>query len=252
MREKRQLKPPAEKEKEPLRLIGLTDGLFATVLTLLVLDLRIPDAVNPSNGDVHSFLKWLGPHLFSYLLTFVVSGMFWTAHHRDFDLVTGSDRRMSGYNLLFLLFIGLLPFNTAAISLGSLGSISYAFFWALYATNIIFAGIMLTIIWLYAVHHHLVDPKMTGEQSRLITLRQMTIPVVFTASIALEYLFPKYYLGPITLFIIPFVLSWLDRSLTPADARNRSASGWEDFFWRAGSVVPWMIVFGLAIWAMTF
>ena len=58
MKEKHPSKPAAEKVKEPLRLIGLTDGLFATVLTLLVLDLRIPDVVNPGNGDIHSFLKW--------------------------------------------------------------------------------------------------------------------------------------------------------------------------------------------------
>ena len=59
-------------EKETRRLIGLSDGLFATVLTLLVLDLRIPDLLSSGDGNPNTFLKWIGPHLFSYLLTFLV------------------------------------------------------------------------------------------------------------------------------------------------------------------------------------
>jgi uncharacterized membrane protein len=128
MKEKRQQKPGISKQKEPLRLVGLTDGLFATVLTLLVLDLRIPEAITSGNGDVHTFLKWLGPHLFSYLLTFLVAGTYWFAHHRDCDLIMQSGRRLLGYNLLFLLFIGLLPFSTASISLAPLGNSVYPFF----------------------------------------------------------------------------------------------------------------------------
>ena len=152
---------PADKNETPSRLIALSDGLFATVLTLLVLDLRPAGA-----QGVHEFLKGLGPHLFSYLLTFLVSGTYWLSHHRDLDLVVRHDRTLLGYNLLFLLFIGLLPFSTAAIGQSSLRSDEYPFYWALYSTNIILAGCMLTLTWGYAVRSGLVDKKALARSRR--------------------------------------------------------------------------------------
>jgi uncharacterized membrane protein len=150
-----------------------------------------------------------------------------------------------------LFFIGLLPFSTAAISLAPLGLGKFAAFWAIYAVNIIFAGIMLTITWIYAFSHNLVDPHATREQSRLIIVRQMVIPVVFVGSIFMEYLFPQYVLGPISLVIIPLVLTWVDRSFARTQPKTQPISVWDDLFWRAGSILPWAFVMGLAIWAMT-
>ncbi len=256
-REKKSVKDKLEQKpgsggKGPLRLIALSDSLFATVLTLLVLDLRIPEAFNSEGWNVAAFAKGLGPHLFSYLLTFSVAGTYWLAHHRDFDRIIHSNRRLLEYNLLFLLFIGLLPFSTAAVSLvGSKGG-SYPFFWAIYAANVILAGIMLTLTWNYAVSRRLVHPETTKEQSRYITVRQMVIPAVFLASIAAEYLSPKAYLGPYTLLAIPAVLAAVDRFLAKGD-RDMQAErpGRTELFWQAGTALPWILVFGAAVWAMT-
>ncbi len=56
--------------REPLRGTNLSDGVFATVLTLLVLDLRIPGTLSAGNGNMIAIIESVGPHLFSYLLTF--------------------------------------------------------------------------------------------------------------------------------------------------------------------------------------
>ena len=239
------------KETRPVRLIGLSDGLFATVLTLLVLDLRIPDALSSSNGDVKTFIKWLGPHLFSYLLTFFVAGSYWTAHHRDFDLIYLYDRRLLGYNLLFLLFIGLLPFSTGAVSLAPSKSTVYPFYWAIYSANIIAAGIMLTLTWNYAVSRGLVYADTTEVQARHITTRQMVIPAIFLVSIATEYIYPQAFLGPFTLLLIPLVLRLADRGLSHVDSEIRPGkSAQAEFLWRAVSLLPWILLIGLAVWAM--
>ena len=47
----------AYKKKEPLRLVALSDGLFATVLTLLALDLRVPETLSSSGGTIPIFMK---------------------------------------------------------------------------------------------------------------------------------------------------------------------------------------------------
>ena len=239
-------------EKETGRLIGLSDGLFATVLTLLVLDLRIPDLLSSGDGNPNIFLKWIGPHLFSYLLTFLVTGTYWLAHHRDFDLIVHSDRSLLNYNLLFLLFIGLLPFSTAAISLVSLRGTTYAFYWTLYALNIILAGVMLTLTWIYAVSHGFLVPNFKAEQSWYITMRQLITPAIFLISICAEYISHRAVLGPIVLVLIPFAYGMLDRSVTHTepeyknDKTNRTA-----IFWRIGSILPWILTIGLAVWAMS-
>ena len=240
------------KREEPVRLVALSDGLFATVLTLLVLDLRIPDAIHAEAGGMAVFLKWLGPHLFSYLLTFFVAGTYWLAHHRDFDYIIHYDRRLLGYNLLFLLFIGLLPFSTASISQVGFSNGAYPTYWAIYCANIILAGILLTLTWGYAMSHGQVVPETTREQSRHIILRQMTTPAVFLISIGAEYLFPQAFLGPYTLLAIPLVQWSVDRFYGHAESMGQPArAGWADLLWRAGASLVWILLIAFAVWAMT-
>jgi uncharacterized membrane protein len=252
MKEKPEPNTGATHERETFRLIGLSDGLFATVLTLLVLDLRIPDLINSGDGTINIFIRSMGPHLFSYLLTFLVAGTYWMAHHRDFDLITHSDRNLLRYNLLFLLFIGLLPFSTAALSLVTSYNNIYRFYWALYAANIILAGIMLTLTWMYAVSHGFVNANIVTKQNKVIIMRRLVTPAIFLVSIGMEYLIPKAPMGPLTLLIIPLALGWVDRSFTHRESKLATGkSARTELLWRAGTILPWALVIGLAVWAMS-
>ena len=92
-----------------MRLIALSDGLFATVLTILVLDLKLDLAPNAISTDIFHSLVALWPHMFSYFLTFLVTGLYWLGHHRIFDHIVRYDRRLLWYNLMFLLIEFLTP-----------------------------------------------------------------------------------------------------------------------------------------------
>jgi uncharacterized membrane protein len=168
------------------------------------------------------------------------------------DYVVRYDRGLLGYNLVFLLFIGLFPFSTATISPVSFKSSVYPFYWAIYAANIILAGVMLTLTWNYAVSHHLVHPETTPRQIRHITVRQIGTPGVFLLSIIAEYLFPQALLGPCTLLLIPLTLGLVDRFFAHGEPRAQFGRlDWPEFLWRAGSLLPWLLVIGVAVWAMT-
>jgi len=235
--------------KDPSRLIGLSDGVFATVLTLLVLDLRVSEIFNAGGGNTYQILKSIGPHLFSYLLTFLVAGSYWLRHHRDFDQIVSYDRGLLSYNLLFLLFIGLLPFSTAIISLDESQSMNYSFYWAIYAANIALAGIMLTLTWNYAASHHLIYPERTQAYYWNITLRGLMIPFVFLLSIVSEYLFPKF-VSQYTLLAIPFANKLIDRFLAQTDPEIQPGqSGWRDMLWQSSISGIWIIIIGFAVWA---
>ena len=96
------------------RLEALSDGIFAFAMTLLVLDLKFPkiphDLMTPSLLKQTLFDLW--PKFLSYVTSFAVLGVFWIGHHGYSHFVKRTDRWFLWLNLLFLMFIVLVPFST--------------------------------------------------------------------------------------------------------------------------------------------
>jgi uncharacterized membrane protein len=160
----------------------------------------------------------------------------------------GRDRSLIGYNLLFLFFIGLLPFTTATISLTSSTTCEFSFTWAIYAADMILAGIMLDLTWQYAFRHGLADPAITPRRNRHITLRHYVTPLVFLLSVGVEYLFAPVIFGPYTLLLIPLFI-WIVDHFFGEEEPTAIRTGWPEFLWRVGSFLPWLLIFALAVWA---
>jgi uncharacterized membrane protein len=95
--------PPLSKA----RLEALTDGIFAVTMTLLVLDLKFPDA-EPDQTAFDAFLT-LVDRLDNYVISFVVLGVFWLGHQRLFNRCREVDVGFLVLNLAFLLFTTLVP-----------------------------------------------------------------------------------------------------------------------------------------------
>jgi len=101
---------------EKSRLEALADGIFAVVLTLLVLDIRLPeDVAYPTNDALWARLAGLERHFVIYVISFVVIGMYWINHHIQFHFVTRTNRVLIWINLLYLLLVSFLPFATDLI-----------------------------------------------------------------------------------------------------------------------------------------
>jgi uncharacterized membrane protein len=98
------------------RIEGLTDGIFAIVMTLIVLELKIPELErHASNVEIIAKIRELGPQLLAFLLTFALSAMFWFLHHSSMHFIRHMNRPLILINLLFLLFVSLLPFSAALL-----------------------------------------------------------------------------------------------------------------------------------------
>lgn len=96
------------------RIEALTDGIFAVAMTLLVLDLKIPEALGEvDDARLRAALIALLPKLESYVISFLVLCVFWLGHHRLMHLVRGVDHLFLWRNLLFILFITFVPFTTS-------------------------------------------------------------------------------------------------------------------------------------------
>src|SRR5687768_8301565 len=89
--------------------MAFTDGVMAVAITLLVLNLEVPEV--PA-GELNDAVVDLVPSLIAYLLAFALVGRFWIIHHRLFEALHGFDGRLMVLNLSFLAMIVLVPFGT--------------------------------------------------------------------------------------------------------------------------------------------
>jgi uncharacterized membrane protein len=96
--------------------VNLSDGVFAIVLTLLVLNIGVPNI--PENlvvTELSAALLSLRPKYLGYFLSFVVIGTFWLIHHSIFRSIGAYDRVLLLLNFLFLMFVAFVPFPTSLL-----------------------------------------------------------------------------------------------------------------------------------------
>lgn len=130
------------------RIEALTDGVFAIVMTLLVLELRIPeiaDSVVPA--ELPRDLLELWPKFSSYTVSFVVLGIMWISHHRTFHYIKRCDYKLLWVNLAFLMLVGLIPFSTSLI--GNYATAQLPF--VVYAIHLFLIFLMRFTLWTYAI-----------------------------------------------------------------------------------------------------
>jgi uncharacterized membrane protein len=117
------------------RLEALTDGIFAVAMTLLVLEIKLPEikqlvgnAASLSLAEfnrlvVHS-LEELQPRLLAWLISFLILAVFWLSHQSIFRYVRTVDRKLLWLNLIQLLFISLVPFSSSLVGQYTLAAAS--------------------------------------------------------------------------------------------------------------------------------
>lgn len=97
------------------RLEALTDGIFAVTMTLLVLDLKLPEHVGAETSQVVASLLRLLPHIDDYVISFIVLCLYWLAHLRLLQRVRDVDGAFVWLNLGFLLCTTFVPPLTSLI-----------------------------------------------------------------------------------------------------------------------------------------
>jgi len=86
------------------RLEAFTDGVVAIIITIMVLELRVP------HGADLAALRADGPVLFAYVLSYVNVGIFWNNHHHMLNVTERVDGRVLWANLALLFWLSLVPF----------------------------------------------------------------------------------------------------------------------------------------------
>ena len=173
------------KTYQPERVIAFSDGVMAVAITLLVLDLKLPEGV--SDAELAASLRGSLHGVTCYALSFVVIGLFWMAHHEQYSYIRRVDPPLLWLNLFFLMTIGLIPFLTSVLSdhVGPLPT-------ALYAGVMVATCLLLAAMWWHACRNpDLIAPNVPQPVRRDGLFTPVMIAGVFALSVPVAYL-----LGP--------------------------------------------------------
>jgi uncharacterized membrane protein len=102
-----------QRNANPDRLLTFTDGVFAIIITILVLDIKVPDL--GSGQALQDSLVAMWPSFSAFVVSFLLVGMFWVGHRGAFAQVRYIDHNVTWLNLLFLLPVSVVPFAASMV-----------------------------------------------------------------------------------------------------------------------------------------
>jgi uncharacterized membrane protein len=175
-----------ESGTDVVRTVSFSDAVIAIAITLLALQLEVPQIPESlAAAELPSALLELWPDLYSFVLSFWIIGFNLLAHHRLFHHVRAYDRGMLLINLLFLMWIVLMPFSSSLIGEYERQQLPVI----IYAVHNILTSLSLTWLWRHALKDgRLVERNLDPRQVRFANFRALLIPTVFLLSIGISFI----------------------------------------------------------------
>lgn len=128
------------------RLEAFTDGVFAIVITLLILNIHLPETDNSELGQA---IKDLMPNILAYVMSFILIGLYWMAHHTSFQNIARIDGRFIWLNIILMLFVSFMPFPAYLLGKYPMEKVPLM----IYGINLIMANLMAFLMTLYIAFH---------------------------------------------------------------------------------------------------
>jgi uncharacterized membrane protein len=172
------------------RLTLFSDAIFAFAITLLAIDIRAvqlpPDLIaSQLNNQIYALL----PKFVSFILSFYIVGSYWISYHRTIYLIKRYDRGLISLNLLFLMFIVLLPFPNDLIGKYPANEVAVI----IYAILLAATGISMWLLWIHASKgYRLVDETLHPKFVRYLSLRLLISPIIFLITIPIAFVSPLF------------------------------------------------------------
>jgi uncharacterized membrane protein len=186
------------------RLDTLSDGIFGVAMTLLILDVRLPDDFHPKDaGDLLQGLAGLWPKFLPYVLSFGVLGLRWLANVEVRSKAEYVNREYVNWWLLYLFLITCVPFTTIVV--GRYGSLAPAV-WLYAGHTLLIAAVGLRLV---SITPHLEQ----GDHLRHRQLSTVMLMVSSLLAIALSFVHSRVALWALALnFAVPLLRKWSHRA----------------------------------------
>lgn len=182
------------------RLVFFSDAVFAIVITLLVLEIRIPEL-----GAQSTERQWLNalidllPHFGAFMLSFLVIGALWISHHNLFVMLKHYDAKLLWPNLVLLLTVAFLPFTTSLLTTGSLASAPFAF----YAASLLAAGLAKARLVGIALSRGNIKAGVTASQVKGELRRRWIMPFAALVTVVLAFVLTPW--NTVAMLLLPML-----------------------------------------------
>ena len=180
-----------ERIRDPGRVLALTDGVFAIIMTLLVLEIHVPQLAAGESLST-AFLLEVWPNIVVFMISFVLTGLYWVGHRDMFNLVRGVDRGLVWLNILYMLPVALVP--AAAALLGTYSHDALAL--RLYGLLLVLISLMRLVLWQYiGTQRHLLIEQVPPRTLWTGAFTQITVILVFLIAMLFAGFAPSLSLG---------------------------------------------------------
>ncbi len=168
------------------RLTFFSDAVFAIAITLLVIEIHVPRLATTDDAAYLQALAHLQPSFLGFVLSFLVIGALWAAHHRVFGMVASYGSGLMAPNLLLLMVVAFMPFATALMSSNALARVPEMF----YSATLLLAGLLQRWVFTAALRPPHLAPGVTALDVACIRARSLALPVAATLSLVLAWYSP--------------------------------------------------------------
>lgn len=208
---------PTRKDFQIDRLILFTDAVFAIAITLLIIEIKVPEihGAITENNFIEAMVTLI-PKFSGFAISFFIIGLYWFVHHTMFGYVINYTSKLIWINIIFLFSIVIMPFSTAVYSEYSTNE-EYASLispFAVYVANICFTGIMNFVLLSYIFNpkNNISEHSPSNYNIKLAKKRALIIPIIFIITLIITYFIPGY--GRLFLFSIPIFMRFLKAKKT--------------------------------------
>lgn len=186
------------------RFESFSDGVFAIAITLLAIDIKVPDLEQATSASAIVEIAQVWPYFLSYVTSFLVIGVLWLNHHTLFHFLKSIDRRTLTINLLLLMCVAFIPYSTKLI--GEYGQLQPVVMF--YGLSLALTGVVYNWLWFHIVRNYLQShPKTNSQFIRQASVWSIGYPLLYLmatllslatipGSIVLYVLIPLFYLLP--------------------------------------------------------
>jgi uncharacterized membrane protein len=171
------------------RIVFFSDAVFAIVITLLVLEIKVPHLEEYSSQSLHQALVHLIPKFMGFICSFFIVGLMWFEHHRIFRFIDGFSAGLIWRNLIFLLVITFIPFPTALFSEYPWSITAFL----IYTLTFGLAALAKFWLWTFAVKASLIHPGTDPLTVAKISRRSLAVPLGCLVCIILAVFLPTYF-----------------------------------------------------------
>jgi len=187
-------------EADKNRFEYFMDAILAIIITILVLEFKVPEKAFSTDQDIKTYLRELFPSVFSYIISFCTIAVLWMDHHFMLRSIRNSNTIFVLLNFFFILFLSSTPFTTALAGRNHESSFAVA----LVAINYTLMSLSFFVIWTYAVRKKIItEPVIKSKLAKQDIMLARLGLLLLLASIPLAYLNTYISFG---LFILVIIL----------------------------------------------